>query len=232
MKLSLSKRFGWIHCRGGKLVRVAKEHAVPSSGRSRVGHVEGATDLGGKPIPQESPQKDQKWVTAKENDLAVEVVAVKTGKVLGHSYLSGPAIQLNRYTPAQDDWFRPVTGRLIEIPDPHTWEGGREAFFEHCIGLLMQVRYGEDAVGGFEYQAQDDEDARGAAHSIAQMWSYEPVEDKDRQRPEAHLFALIHGKKPFLITLHFQPPDHASDFAATGFQIKLVLSALKQGAST
>src|SRR5574341_1954907 len=116
MKLSLSKKLGWTQVRGGRILRVAKAHAVPTVGWSAFSENYDEDLLKRKKPAQRF--KDEKWVYANEGDLVVEVLYAKTEALAGHSYLSGPAIQLNRYTPAEDGWFREATGQLVEIPVP------------------------------------------------------------------------------------------------------------------
>jgi hypothetical protein len=226
MKLSLSKKLGWTQVRGGKIVRVAKTHAVTTSGWSAFS-LNYADDLLGRKKP-EHRFKGEKWVFANEDDLAIEVVVVKTGHVLGHSYLSGPALQLNRYTVADAAWFREASGKLVEIPTPNTEQfTSPQHFIEHVIGMLMGLKYSDDALGAFEYQTASDEEAKIVARHIAEMWGYKRTDDAVSK---AHLLGVVHGKKEH-INLHFQPPDHASDFAATPFQVKLVLGALRAQAT-
>jgi hypothetical protein len=215
VKLSVRKRMGWVHVRGGRILRVAKEHAVRASGRS--------TLEGGK-----APAGDEQWVYTKEGDLAVEVIAVKTGKVLGHSYLSGPAIQLNGYTPFDDDWFgEEVKSTFVDIPHPRGAFG--DEFIKKVVGVLMDVKYSEEyGVGAFHYECDPGEDPRDVGQGIMQMWGYH-----DDREPTAHLFGLVtpaKGKKN-VVVMHFQPPRDAADFAATGFQTELVLGVVR-GAPT
>jgi hypothetical protein len=216
MKLSVRKRFGWIHVRGGRVLRVVKPHAVRTSGRSAYADEEKSS--------HEPPRwkAGEKWVYTEEGDVAVEIVAVKTGKVLGHSYLSGPAIQLNGYTPFEEDWFEEAKGTFVEVPHP---DGGKLSteFIENVIGMFMGVKYSKDAVlGAFVYECTKGEDMRDVAEGLTRMWSYE----HDTDESTAHLLGLVKGHPKGVVIMHFQPTKHASDFAATGFQIELVLGAV------
>src|SRR5258708_5191443 len=94
MRLSLERKFGWIHVRGGRVLRVATAHAVSTD----TFHQEAAqaerligSDRGGQARDR---FVGQKYVFCAERDLAVEVVNVKTGKVMGWSYLTGAAANL------------------------------------------------------------------------------------------------------------------------------------------
>lgn len=232
MNLSLKKKFGMIHVRGGAIVRVAKEHAVHSRGRSTA--EDDKVNIDGTPMPVGTPQGDRDWVFARVGDLAVEIIAVKTGKCLGHSYLSGPALQCNRYTPAQDDWFVPGSGEMLVIPDPHTWPGTHEELYEIMATIVVAAKYGDKDVAGFEIVAHGEEDAKNAANTIGDMTQLCPVDETARklleERPQrCHLVGIIHydKKRKYGITFHSQPPDDAVEHCASQFQIGLVLSALK-----
>jgi hypothetical protein len=220
VKLSLKKRWGFIHVRGGRVLRVAKEHAVRCDTRSRnADHFEDFDGI--RPSARGQPQGDAKWVTAQVGDLAIEIIVVKTGKVLGHSYLSGPAIQLNRYTPFDPAWFREGKSRLLEIVTP---QSEKEA--EALIDTLVDARLGDDDVVAIVHRAENDNDAKAAAGALHR---YARLQRKDDQRDlaaaTAHLVGLIFGRGKFRITLHFQPERDASDYAAADFQIPLALTA-------
>lgn len=211
MKLSIKKRMGWIHARGGRILRVAQPHVVKSSGRS-------AFEDG------PAPAGEEKWVYTKEGDLAVEIIAVKTGKVLGHSYLSGPAIQLNGYTPFDEDWFGDeAKATFVDVPHPRG--AFTQDFIQKIVGVLMDFKYSEEyAVGAFHYKCDEGEDTHDVANGILQMWRYED----ETRTTSTHMLGLVtpHKGRKNVVTLHFQPPKDAADFAAAGFQIELVLSAV------
>jgi len=224
MKLSLKKKPGWTHVRGGRLVRVAKSHPVPTSGWSPYA-LEYKKDLLGRPKPVARFAEGEKWVFAKEGDLAVEILAADSRASLGFSYISGPAIQLNRYREVEANFFEAASGKIVEIPNPSTAQFTREQFAERVVTAIVGAKYGNDAINAFEYQARDDDEAQLVARKIAEVWySYAPADGDTTQR--AHLLGVIHGRKSH-INVHFQPPDAAGEFAATPFQVGLVLSTLR-----
>lgn len=241
MKLTLERRLGAVQVRGGALLKVAKEHAVSSVGRPVHAHDH----------PQALPEPDGKWAFAKIGDLAVEVIAVKTGKTLGHSYLSGPAIQCNRYTPAQADWFEPATGKIVELPNKPTAKeletacqhlpvSSSKELIQKMMGeyvesvalraleTLIAGTYADVDVCAFEVFVEDEDEAADALQFFSTAGDYQPA--KDSGPATSHLMGLIsagkHGKKGSAM-LHFQPPHHASERCVTPFQIGLVLSALR-----
>jgi hypothetical protein len=224
MKLSLKKKLGWTHVRGGRLVRVAKPHPVPTAGWSPYA-LEYKNDLLGRPKPAARFAEGEKWVFTKEGDLAVEILAVDSSASLGFSYISGPAIQLNRYREADSGFFDAALGKIIAIPDPSMAKFTREEFAERVVTAIVGAKYGNEAINAFEYQARDDAEAQLVARKIAEVWySYVSTDRDTAQR--AHLLGVIHGRKSH-INVHFQPPDAASEFAATPFQVGLVMSTLR-----
>jgi hypothetical protein len=214
MKLSLRKHFGFIHCTGGAIVRVASEHAV--TGASIALNDEHARI------------KPPKWVFAKEGDLAVEIVAVKTGKVLGHCYLTGPAVQLHRYTEPQGDWFKPATGKMFPIPLPYELHGKDEKErFDEMMAHISDLKYANVDVAAFEVQVKGKGEAKDASESISYMLRLE--KDGDDRKMTAHILGLVaepRGKPS--ITLHFQPEGDVDECGASGFGVSLVLRALKE----
>jgi hypothetical protein len=190
---------------------VAMAHAVPTSTRS---------ELADERQPKE--HKGRKWVYAEKGDLALEIVARKTGKVLGYSYLSGPALQLNHYKPLPAWYDDAGDVSLIEIPHP---EGEPRAFVEDIIGRLMKAKYSENKlVFAFKHQCRERDDPRHVAEALCDYASYE---DKSR-KPTAHILGVVIGHKrgpKGAVTLHFQPPRDSAECHATSFQTELAITA-------
>jgi hypothetical protein len=223
MKLSLKKKLGWTHVRGGQLVCVAKSHPVPTAGWSPYGQAY-ERDLLGHPKPAARFAEGEKWVFTQEGDLAVEILQAESNAPLGFSYLCGPAIQLNRYREVEPDFLSAASGKIIEIPNPDREKFTREQFSARVVSTVVGAKYGNEAVNAFEYQARDDAEAQLVARKIAEVWyGYEAA---DGAAPHAHLLGVIHGNGSH-INVHFQPPEHVAEFAATPFQVGLVLSALR-----
>src|SRR4029079_6024838 len=108
MKLSVRPKLGAITVHGGQILRVSHNHQV-----STRGYDPRPDKLHGKARVFEAP-----WVTALIGDLAVEIIARQTKKIVGHAYLSGPAINVIRYRIAKDDpvegWFTPAKAISIK----------------------------------------------------------------------------------------------------------------------
>jgi hypothetical protein len=224
VKLSVKKRFGWTQVRGGRLLRVAKDHAVSTMGLSE-----------SVQNPQRPRFQGEKWVRARPGDLVIEILYVKTDKLAGHSYLSGPAAQLNRYLstplpgPSTDDissWFEATTatGRLVEIP--HIDDGEDvPAFLSRVLRVLVDAKYSAVDINVFDYVVGFDEDAANAARLFKDMWNgFHAVDGRESQ---SHFLGAIRGKKA-VASVHFSPPVAASAFAATPFQMALVLDACRR----
>lgn len=213
MKLSLRKRFGYVHVHGGRVLRVVHPHGVPTSTvtynkqepkvRSFIGTV----------------------VQCAEGDLAIEIVAAKTGNVLGYSYLSGPALQLNNYCGARADRFEEARSIYVnDLPHPQDFDDFG-TFLPEIIERLMRLKYADDpyALVAIEYH---DPQASDAANGLLQSFSYAPDED-DPPENRTHMMGIVHGEGKNIATMHCQPPCDADDYCATGFQIELVLSSMR-----
>ncbi len=214
MKLSLRKRLGYVHVRGGRFLRVIHAHRVPTTTRTVNRHESGLRTFKGT------------GVEAHPGDLAVEIVAYKSGNVIGYSYLSGDALQLNCYT-ANAKHFEPIASHRIDFSMP-TSPDDADDVIKRFVGGLMNAKYGDTPVCGMEVVAPQD--APEVAKAIINYWQYEPVEDHDP--PTTHMFALVRSSnKKATVTMHLQPPKDANDYAATGFQTALVVNAINRSAT-
>jgi hypothetical protein len=215
VKLSLAKKFGCIQCRGGEVLRVATEHAVSGQGLGEQPHAR--TDL-------------PAWVFAKPGDLAVELVAVKTGKVLGHTYLSGNAIQVNRYTNAQEGWFEPCKARLVELPTIEKLKPKSvKEFQDAMLATVVEMKYADYDLQGFEFRCARVEEPEQVANFILECARYKPEGEERAVRAEVlGMVTKGRGKRKKAVVLHFQRPDSAQDNAASAFQASLLVSALKR----
>lgn len=225
---------------GGRLLEVAQSHAVGTASLSAFADDPSTNIMRNPDRAPPKPRPDGKWIYCEQGDLAVEILYVKTRQIAGHSYLSGPAINLNRYTPAAPGWFRdePLTGAMVvetedalperSIPDDGVWPA--------LVKMMVNVRFGAAAIYGMEMHMEREEPtAEQIVQLLVRAWKHVPKDMTDeevRVRARSHLLALVHmdnKKHGNVATVHFQPPRHASDYCATGFQIGLVLGALKDG---
>jgi len=211
MKLSLRKRFGWVHVRGGRLLRVIHAHPVETNSQT-LNAVERRRPFRGKSV------------TAEPGDLAIEIVAVKTGKVLGYSYFAGAALQLNSYD-VRPDRFEEIRSHVLTIPDPGPEHKTDRDLGEARLRAFINAKYSPDSVCAFDYTTKFP--VHSVAKTMSQYWSYIP-EDENAPESQTHLLGIVRAAKgKEVVILHFQPPMHADDYAATGFQTELVLSAIK-----
>lgn len=234
MKLSLKFKLGHVHVGGGRVLTVVTPHPVSTATRSS--HAERPeTD---RYRPKDAPpvvEPKGAHVIAEVGDLAIEVVYAKTGKLVGYSYLTGPAIQLIRYV--DDDgarWFssESVNVNRLDLPGPEGF-ASRQAYWEAMIPTVSAARLGSPAVHAFEISvpSSNPDAAADVADVVVNAWAMVPKEVTDeelKERCQSHLVGLVHAGKG-VAEVHLQPPRHASDWNATGFQIALVLDALVTG---
>jgi hypothetical protein len=208
VKLSIAPRFGHIHVRGGRLLKVAHDHQVPCTTENLA-------------EPEEFKRRgSDKWVTAKIGDFAIELVAVKTGKVIGYSYLAGDAIRLHLYRAgAPEHWFTPAQ---IQRADT-TWLAAQATpDVSVLVGGMMGAKYGTADIVVFEILV-DEPDLSAAANVFPKAYCYEPA---DPCPNEAHIIGRIvtrAGLRGPMTLLHFQPPRHKNEHAIGGFQNTLLI---------
>lgn len=216
MKLSLVRKWGWTHVKPGRLLRVVQAHAVPTGSQSTI--------KGGPPRPE---GRDGKWVFCREGDLAIEML-YQSGDVLGTAYLSGPAIQLNRYGPIGSGWFdSTLRAERCVLPDPYGG-GVCDETTAKLISTFKLMRSGDAGVYGFQVEARTVPDVTAIANGIIYA-ATRAADDTDRPAGRAHIFGSINGPKKSGLYLQIQPPEHADKVMASGFQIALVLQACVEG---
>ena len=222
MRLSLRKRFGWTQVCGGRVLRVTHTHGVPTNTLSEIVREEIAE---GTRIPR-WPDGEPQAVFAQPGDLALEIVQ-PNGALVGYTYLSGDAIQLNCYD-AMPFWFEAASSGRFTIPNARNDDEDVEAFVTKLLGTLMSVKYSNTDLMVFEYACARKEPAQDVARGLAEIYDYAPI--KNPMPPEdrrTHILGHIHAhRRKGGVDLHFQPPREASDFFATSFQIELALSAV------
>jgi len=182
-------------------MRVTKTHQVSIKGLS----VEQAREFDADPF-------------AEPGNLAMEIIEVKKpNRVIGYTYLSGPALQLNSYT-ADDRWFEPGSMSRFNIPRP---TGGDEAFWVNLTKQLMAIKYSDDDLAVFRYICTKAEPPMDGARAITKL--FDRYETADSKEPHTHMMGIIESKGGGGVEMHFQPPADAAKHAATGFQVRLAL---------
>lgn len=217
VKLTLEKsglHKGAVHVRAGKLVKVVLEHEVSLEGLDRAQPA--AVGAEAEP-PQFVP--GQKVTTAKVDDLAIEIVSVKTQRVIGHSYLNGGAVRVNRYGPAMVDWFADASMARLDMSSPHD--------FDDAVGMIFAAR--NATVDLVLLGVQDAADPQAVMRFVGE-WLYAVDESGKATSPAtADVVVLIAGLRdrrnrwPFALITH-QQPSRAVSWGMTLFQARLAMT--------
>jgi len=229
VKLSTKFKMGYTRVQGGRVLRVANDHAVPTKGYD--GSSNHTPDLANdnKPLPPRFTD-GEKWVYAQAGDLALEILHASTKKLLGYTYLSGPAIQLNRYlafpstgsldtgTPGNTDWHPANIARLTCIQ--------READLADLVTELQAFKQSQMDLGYFELRVRNLDEGRHAAETLAGIWQSIPTHDNG---PD--VLGIVEAGKADL-ALHFQNERHKNTYPATPFQMSLLLTCDDQSSET
>ncbi len=217
MKLSLKKTFGAIHVRPGKLLRVAHDHQVPISSQA----------INEPPQFLRKFDPGTKWVTATVGSLALEIVAVKTGVVMGYAYLSGPAIRLNLYRQdAPPHWFSParaIIGSTLSLPGAISGA----ADYSAIVSGFMALKYSGADVVVLELEVDGEAGIHDAMRLLQAGFRYIPAEMTDEEAKAdataAHMIGAVHARATKKVgMLHFQPPRDASEWCCAAFQNDLI----------
>jgi hypothetical protein len=232
MKLSVQKKWGYVHCRGGRLLQVVHEHPVDTGGHCVVAKQMKEPYEGERHLPP--------TVMARAGDLAIEIVNRKGGNVLGYSYLSGEAIQINGYENRPDRYEPAVLARarLPEIPSLSqslTEEQAQQFFGEFqkaCVDMKVDMSVD---VFAFELIAENDEAAGVVADMMLRFFALVPntMTDEEAEGLRSHCLGLVQAgsRRGKTYLLHLQPKKHATKHCATTFQAALCWSALGGEAS-
>jgi len=210
MKLSLARRWGFQRCDAGVLVRVVTEHAVRTS----------TADVS-------EPDREEAWVFAQVGDLAVEIVERKSRALIGHAYLSGPAIRLHRYGPPTGAWYEPASARFVTLPHPRELEVATiDDLLQRMMPPLMDLKFADADVAGFVTVARSKKDGQNALSCLSEMLS---MRAQDETRPQrAELFGHIRSARGRTLgALHLQARETATEGGATPFAIALAVRALE-----
>ena len=237
MKLSNSKKFGYTQVHGSRFLRVAKTHAVDIGGLSVTGHQ--PPDYRTGEVPSTDPLENKSVVFAQPGDLVVEMVDVpkgvrKTPRVIGWSYLSGPALRLNGYTDAVDvGYFKAATSGVVVLPDIEGFTDQR-AFMGACVAAFADARYsGLYDVLAFRYNVKGSPGVeKDAGLALIEWCNYCPkgLSEADESKLRTHMFGIVRRRKNKKkidpksgVYFHVQPPCDSSDWSATGFQMELAV---------
>jgi hypothetical protein len=212
MQLSPRKAKGFTHVKASRVLRVIKDHPVPTKGANVGGTAE---QRGGGGTDTVDRFDGHSFVFCKEGDFVIEVIRADTRKVLGYSYLTGPAIQLMHYE-ADPKCFsdEPVKVDYLDIPKPPLTleEVGR--FVQDLMELFQEAKQTLD-INLLDISTQDKTDASAALMYITQHW--ERVEGE-----ESHLIGKILYPGGG-IHVHLQTEEHASELCVNFFQTELLL---------
>lgn len=217
MKLSVDNRPGHLQVVGGRVLRVIREHHVPTapfdSGFDDNKMVVAASGEIVRRRIYAGP-----WETALRGDLAVEVRRTDDRSLIGHLYLTRDVANLLRYVPS------PV---MPQMPDP-VFGPGQGARFDMSRAVDMEPDVFAAAMLSIKHSGADVAiatldlgllEARALLTVVsAALWS-------GVARPtNTHIFCSI-GAGPGRMYLHHQPPCHVSDFTTTPFAYALLLSS-------
>src|SRR4029077_357594 len=178
MKLSVVKKPGWMHVTGGRLLEVATPHAVPASGLSAYADDPETDRFRAKDAPPPRPRPKDGLVRCEEGDIAIEILFAKTGRLAGHSYLTGPAINLNRYCAAETPgWFRdePLAGAMIDdVTMPTDEETPIGELWEALVRRRAPARFGPAAIYAVDIVTGDNdpEHAAKVVDMLAHAWKH------------------------------------------------------------
>jgi hypothetical protein len=231
VKLSVRKRsWGAVHVRGGRVLRVAREHPVTTDTFDPREDVPIDTLPGYSRHEPRAFSKGEDWKTATKGSIAMEIVARKTDKIIGYAYLSGPTIALHRYVDDQTrafyaGCFEPAIGWKIDL-EPMSGKPFREV-----VAGMMRVKYGSAAIAHLVCDCDDMDTARALGDVIAKLWKHEPSETHPDRAARSwdqvtHLLGLIEIKRDKqVITIDFQPPAEKSPYAVQLFHHHLIESS-------
>lgn len=222
MKLSLERAWGpgaiWV--RGGRILDVAHDHQVPTNTLSYADHAQGFEGV--------AKHGDAKWMTAVAGNLAIEIVAAKTDKVLGHAYLTGPAVQLHRYhdQPCPAHWFKEVVGWLLSGQMPEASDPQEE---KARIDGLLRGKFSPARLAAFEFVLGTEQSVDNCMQWLEKVMRLIPnhISDEDAAKAVCNVIGSVRtkNKKKRAGTLHVQPKFEAADVGCAPFHIGLVLSS-------
>ena len=227
MRLHLRKKRGFTQVNAGRVVRVKTPHGVPTS--TWFGEI--AKEDGAERWPSGQPD----YVAADVGDLAIVMCdgSTPSGDVVGYSYLSGDAIQLNSYD-ADPEWFAPAEVTRFYIPRP---KPGPDVWMPIATKLL-EVKYGGADLAVFRYRCTQSEPPQNVAAGLMHLYResedahlYRMDGDPADRRPldelRTHVLGEVASRSESSVNLNFQPASEISPFCATPFQIEMALRGFR-----
>lgn len=254
MKLSTVRRKGFTFVRGGRILATTTTIFVPNDGAPQGNHeildpadygilVEGSTPYSPRPIESDG-------VTARQGDMAIEVIDVDLDRVIGHYFVSGPSTAIIRYS--QDllgtinkrtpigglgDFFTLARAVAVDLDPVHMpnveaklIRGDGEAM-GHMASCMVELT-GRYQLGYFGNLHVPNWETVGscvrALHKVFTLFV-------DGIPKIGHLIGSVHcspvpkrhliqGHQP-IAYVHMQPPDDVSPYCASPFAHELLVSS-------
>lgn len=217
MQIALRPTPKHAHVRGGRIVKVTHAHPVHTSSlreedrkRDRDMNLPPRWERGARTVP------------AVLGDLAVEIVSVKTDRVIGHAYLSGHAIGLFSYE-ASREWFWPGRAGVWSPPEPDR-PGMTDQEFAERMALSLP-KHADGDVYGFEIvlPPRTHPEVLGTVlGAVARAWEVSPAVETDTVHLIGRVRVDVEGAQ---CNIHFTPPGASSPYMIGHLHVGLVLSA-------
>lgn len=233
-----------LHVRGGRLVATASQLPVSIVGydrhaAERIPDDDGVTSSvssassnanGMRPpyFPFKSRTFERTWEPTRIGDLAIEVVNVKTNRVMAHMYLSGPAIGIMDYQHLDGRWWTPAQGARFDDFEPRegmTWEDFVASCMAIKYSLEYRVTYLRLVAPLSDLQAAADTIAEGYMHTAVNIQTDKNVHGRCHIIGTLMTAEVAKGRKNKaggLMLLHLQPPADRNDYAAPDFAHQLL----------
>lgn len=213
MRMSVSRQLGYVQVRGGHVKIVSQAHEVSTASYNR-----GPDEARGRVIPRAFHATT---MTAHVGDLALEIIAVGTERLLGFGYLSGDAINLYRYVHDADrdqvsGWMANGSGLRFTLPDP-------TAAPEQAREILQRVRSGGTDVAVARYEVGGPLDVQGAARALARI--FETSHPTAAVPTTDVLITVAHKRQQPSACLHCQIPRRTQGEASQPFFHALLYSS-------
>lgn len=203
MRMSLEPRPGHVQVIGGRVLRIAKEHAVPTG-------------------TQRGVFNGNKYVYCGQGDLVVEAMEVD-GKRLGYSFLTGKATNLFAggalCQTCEPETVDPVLLRVLRFNFPMP----DEASGDDIVEVFREIKHGsryDRTVIAFQLEVAGDHDVFVSA--VIEMWKLASRGDHGSSRSSANLMGIVKGRDGYA-TFHRGYAEQARGPEA--FQLGLVLSS-------
>jgi hypothetical protein len=226
MKMSVKRMWGAVQVRGGRILVVSHDHQVSTNGydargddpKIHVAETEERIRQETGSLPFMPRTFDAKWINAKVGDLAVEVISVKNGRVLGYAYLSGGSINVFRYVNDTDrdlvaGWFSTGKGLRFEVSltDP-----------EQFICSMMALKYSGAHVAVTSLIVHNDEEREFATRVLLEAYRYA---DETRGATTDVLVKVSLSKGKEFAFMHMQAEKRGQEYACQPFVFEVLESS-------